>query len=77
MGFGFMLFVLELWALEYTGGSVNTARAFGPDCISGFTNYHWIYWLGPTMGALLATAFYYLLKHIVRFAIASYKVSTR
>jgi len=64
MGFGFMLFVLELFAVEYTGGSVNTARAFGPDCISGFTNYHWIYWLGPTLGSLLATLFYMLLKLI-------------
>lgn len=58
------MFVCELFAVEYTGGSVNTARAFGPAVISGFARYHWIYWLGPTLGALLATAFYYVLKSI-------------
>lgn len=64
LGFGFMLFVLELFSVQYTGGAVNPARAFGPAVISGFNNYHWIYWLGPTLGALLATAFYWLLKRI-------------
>lgn len=64
LGFGFMLFVLELFSVQYTGGSVNTARAFGPAVISGFSGYHWIYWLGPTLGALLAVGFYLVLKHI-------------
>ncbi|KAH8088404.1 putative aquaporin 1 [Filobasidium floriforme] len=64
LGFGFTLFVLELFAVEYTGGAVNTARAFGPACIQGFASYHWIYWVGPTLGSLLATAFWYILKHI-------------
>jgi len=64
LGFGFMLFILELFSVQYTGGAVNTARAFGPAVISGFQDYHWIYWLGPTLGAVLASAFYYLLKYI-------------
>ncbi|KAJ9127624.1 hypothetical protein QFC24_001034 [Naganishia onofrii] len=46
LGFGFMLWAVELFSVEYTGGSINTARAFGPAVISGFTHYHWIYWLG-------------------------------
>ncbi|KAJ9119673.1 hypothetical protein QFC22_003383 [Naganishia vaughanmartiniae] len=46
LGFGVMLWAVELFSVEYTGGAINTARAFGPAVISGFTNYHWIYWLG-------------------------------
>lgn len=26
-----------------------------------FPGYHWIYWVGPLLGSLLATAFYHLL----------------
>lgn len=62
LGFGFTLFVVMLFSTQFTGGAVNTARAFGPAVIAGFTNYHWIYWVGPTLGSLLATAFYVFLK---------------
>jgi aquaporin related protein len=27
-----------------------------------FEGYHWIYWVGPLGGALVATGFYWLLK---------------
>ncbi|WWC92708.1 uncharacterized protein L201_007667 [Kwoniella dendrophila CBS 6074] len=64
LGFGFTLFIVMLFSIGFTGGAVNTARAFGPACIQGFQNYHWIYWLGPTLGALLATAFYVFLKEV-------------
>lgn len=64
LGFGLTLFVVMLFSVQFTGGAVNTARAFGPEVISGFSNYHWIYWLGPTLGACLAAAFYILLKHL-------------
>lgn len=47
----------------FTGGSLNPARSFGPDVILGrFDGYHWIYWLGPLLGALLAVLFYRLIK---------------
>lgn len=38
-----MLFIVMLFSIEFTGGAINTARAFGPACIEGFPNYHWIY----------------------------------
>ncbi|KAG9000068.1 hypothetical protein FRB94_005647 [Tulasnella sp. JGI-2019a] len=64
IGIGLTLFACELWGLSWTGGSLNTARSFGPAVVSGFTNTHWIYWLGPFLGSLLASAFYILLKRI-------------
>ncbi|KXG48591.1 Major intrinsic protein [Penicillium griseofulvum] len=46
----------------YTGGSLNPARSLGPDVINrSFPGYHWIYWVGPLLGSLLASAFYRLL----------------
>jgi aquaporin related protein len=47
----------------YTGGSLNPARSFGPDvALRTFDSYHWIYWIGPILGAILAVGFYRLMK---------------
>lgn len=41
-----------------SGGSMNPARSFGPEVIVGFglttSSSHWIYWLGPFIGGVLA-----------------------
>ncbi|KAN0118436.1 Aquaporin-like protein [Russula decolorans] len=64
IGVGLTLFACHLFAVPYTGAAMNTARAFGPAAVQGFPNdSHWIYWVGPFLGALLATAFYVILKH--------------
>lgn len=46
-----------------TGGSLNPARSFGC-AVAGasFPGYHWIYWVGPSLGALLATAYFWFVK---------------
>lgn len=63
MGIGIALFVAELAGVFYTGGSLNPARSFGPAvAAASFPGYHWIYWVGPSLGALLASAFYGLVK---------------
>jgi aquaporin related protein len=57
--------MLTCLGVFYTGGSLNPARSFGPDVILGhFDGYHWIYWLGPMLGALLAVLFYRLIKFL-------------
>jgi len=63
IGIGLALFVAELLGVYYTGGSLNPARSFGPAVVlRSFSNYHWIYWLGPALGATIAAGFYKLLK---------------
>jgi len=48
-----------------TGAGINPARAFGPSVVLGkFVTYHWIYWLGPFLGAILAVAVHKLLKFL-------------
>ncbi|KAG8864336.1 Aquaporin-4 [Tulasnella sp. 330] len=64
IGIGLTLFSCHLFAVIFTGASMNTARSFGPAVVSGFPKSHWVYWVGPLLGSLLATAFYTLLKQI-------------
>ncbi|KAI1766563.1 aquaporin-like protein [Hypoxylon sp. FL1150] len=63
IGIGLSLFIAELVGAFYTGGSLNPARSFGPNVvIRDFPTYHWIYWLGPILGSLLASGFYIFIK---------------
>jgi aquaporin related protein len=62
-GIGLSLFVAEMTGVFFTGGSLNPARSFGPAVInSSFVHYHWIYWLGPTLGSIVAAGFYKFIK---------------
>jgi hypothetical protein len=56
-----------------SGGSMNPARSFGPEVIVGFglttSSSHWIYWLGPFIGGVLAAVVEkYVLYPIERIA---------
>jgi aquaporin related protein len=63
VGIGLALFIAELVGVYYTGGSLNPARSFGPCVVTGvFDQEHWIYWVGPGIGAILAVAFYKFIK---------------
>ncbi|KAF2107545.1 aquaporin-like protein [Lophiotrema nucula] len=57
VGIGLALFIGELVGVYHTGGSLNPARSFGPCVVTGvFDREHWIYWVGPAIGAILAVA---------------------
>ncbi|KAK5685361.1 hypothetical protein LTS10_003439 [Elasticomyces elasticus] len=65
IGIGLSLFVAEVAGVFYTGASLNPARSFGP-CVVGrsFQTYHWIYWIGPFLGALIAGGYYHFVKYL-------------
>lgn len=64
VGIGLALFISELLGTNYTGGSLNPARSFGPDVVLGkFESYHWIYWIAPYAAAIVSSGFYMLLKY--------------
>ncbi|MFM9875210.1 MAG: MIP/aquaporin family protein [Nitrosarchaeum sp.] len=51
---GGMVFLIHLIAVPLTGASVNPARTFGPALISGFWDYHLMYWAAPILGGIIA-----------------------
>ncbi|QSZ29820.1 hypothetical protein DSL72_004338 [Monilinia vaccinii-corymbosi] len=60
---GLTLFVAHMVAVPFTGASLNPARSFGPSAVAGiFPREHWIYWLGPILGAGLAVLLFRLIK---------------
>ncbi|PQE18141.1 hypothetical protein CJF30_00009310 [Rutstroemia sp. NJR-2017a BBW] len=63
IGIGFSLFIGHLVGIFWTGAGINPARAFSPALASlSFPTYHWLYWLGPALGAILAAGLYLGLK---------------
>ena len=55
---GLIVILGQLVGGPLTGGSMNPARAFGPALVAGVWSHHWIYWLGPFIGAAVAIFVY-------------------
>jgi MIP family channel proteins len=51
-----------LWGGPISGASMNPARSFGPALIAGAWQAHWVYWLGPILGAILGAFAYQWLR---------------
>lgn len=58
---GLLVVVLNLGGGVYTGASMNPARSFGPAVFSGDYKNHWVYWVGPFIGATIAGVIYRIL----------------
>jgi MIP family channel proteins len=51
-----------LWGGPISGASMNPARSFGPALIAGAWQDHWVYWLGPLVGASIGALIYQRLR---------------
>lgn len=58
---GFALVAAILFGGPITGASMNPARSFGPALVGSAWKSHWIYWVGPFLGSLLASMVFKLL----------------
>lgn len=57
---GLVVLVDHLVGVQMTGASMNPARSIGPAVIAGVWDDHWLYWVGPITGGLLAAFVYKL-----------------
>ncbi|KAL8616386.1 hypothetical protein ACOMHN_032240 [Nucella lapillus] len=55
---GLAVVVCHLFAINFTGAGMNSARSFGPAVIMNVWENHWVYWVGPLTGGLLAGLLY-------------------
>ncbi|VEN40386.1 unnamed protein product [Callosobruchus maculatus] len=70
---GFLVGVLNLAAGPFTGASMNPVRSFGPAVWNNDFRSHWIYWIGPTLGSLIATITYKYSFMRVQLGVTDYK----
>ena len=58
LAIGFTLAAIHLVGISLTGTSVNPARTFGPDLITGEWDHFWIFLVGPIAGAVIGAFAY-------------------
>jgi MIP family channel proteins len=62
LAIGFTLGLNVIFGGSITGGSLNPARSFGPALMTWEFNYHWVYWIAPVAGGLIAAGVYRILN---------------
>lgn len=59
---GLAVFMAHVLCIPITGCSINPTRSFGPAVVSGTWTDHWIWWVGPLTGAVLASLVWKVVK---------------
>jgi len=55
---GAIVFVGHLIAIPITGTSMNPARSFGASVVANQWDDHWVFWVAPLLGGILASVCY-------------------
>eukprot|EP00112_Aurelia_sp_Birch-Aquarium-sp1_P007040 Seg1769.8 transcript_id=Seg1769.8/GoldUCD/mRNA.D3Y31 product=Aquaporin-1 protein_id=Seg1769.8/GoldUCD/D3Y31 len=58
LAIGISILVCHVCLIPYTGCSVNPARSFGPALVTNSWKDHWVFWVGPMLGGVLAAILY-------------------
>eukprot|EP00741_Cyanophora_paradoxa_P004818 tig00000829_g4675.t1 len=58
LAIGMAVFVCHLIGVPFTGSSINPSRSFGPAVVTGIWEDHWVYWVGPCLGACITALLY-------------------
>lgn len=70
---GFSVFIAHCLLIPIDGCSINPSRSFGPAVIATITDRqpaekiwedHWVFWVGPIVGALLGVGVFQLLRKV-------------
>eukprot|EP00043_Microstomoeca_roanoka_P016199 m.164486 g.164486 ORF g.164486 m.164486 type:complete len:281 (-) comp16409_c3_seq1:266-1108(-) len=59
LAIGIVVTIDHLIGIPVSGASMNPARSLGPAVLANAWDDHWIYWVGPISGALLASVVYF------------------
>jgi MIP family channel proteins len=62
LAIGFTVGMDAMWGGPISGASMNPARSLGPALVAGAWQDHWVYWVGPLVGAVLGALLYQLLR---------------
>lgn len=60
LAIGICVFICLMHGIPSSGASLNPARSLGPAVVMNLWRDHWIYWVAPIVGGLLATCTYQL-----------------
>ncbi|XP_031557629.1 aquaporin AQPAe.a-like [Actinia tenebrosa] len=60
LAIGFCVTVCHLIGIRFTGCGINPARSMGPAVIMNIWTKHWVYWIGPLGGGIIAGVLYQL-----------------